>query len=32
MTRAALPLHWGRDGLPAAPQRILLVQLSAMGD
>ena len=32
MTRAALPLRWGRDGLPAAPRRSLLVQLSAMGD
>ncbi|OIR03462.1 lipopolysaccharide heptosyltransferase 1 [mine drainage metagenome] len=32
MTRAVLPLRWGRDGLPAAPRRILLVQISALGD
>lgn len=29
---AALPLQWGQSGLPAAPRRILLVQISAMGD
>lgn len=28
----ALPLRWGEAGLPAAPGRILLVQISAMGD
>jgi heptosyltransferase-1 len=32
MTRLALPLQWGQNGLPAAPRRILLVQISAMGD
>jgi len=32
MTRSALPLQWGRNGLPAAPRRVLLVQISAMGD
>ncbi len=32
MRPRALPLHWGRDGLPQAPARILLVQISAMGD
>ncbi len=32
MTAPGLPLQWGRDGLPAAPQRVLLVQISAMGD
>ncbi|MDD4886555.1 MAG: lipopolysaccharide heptosyltransferase I [Thiomonas sp.] len=32
MTHAGLPLQWGRNGLPAAPRRILLVQISAMGD
>ena len=32
MRRATLPLHWGRDGLPAQPRQLLLVQLSAMGD
>ena len=32
MTRAQLPLRWGQGALPSAPQRMLLVQLSAMGD
>ena len=32
MTRPTLPLRWGKDGLPEVPRRILLVQLSAMGD
>ena len=32
MRPAGLPLRWGHDGLPAAPRRILLVQISAMGD
>ncbi len=26
------PLRWGQGGLPDAPQRMLLVQISAMGD
>ncbi|MHB1668706.1 lipopolysaccharide heptosyltransferase I [Thiomonas sp.] len=30
--RPALPLRWGESGLPAAPRRMLLVQISAMGD
>ncbi len=30
--KPALPLHWGEAGLAAAPRRMLLVQLSAMGD
>ncbi|WP_298292819.1 lipopolysaccharide heptosyltransferase I [Thiomonas sp.] len=32
MTALRLPLRWGRDGLPAAPRSVLLVQISAMGD
>ena len=32
MTTPHLPLRWGQDGLPAAPRRLLLVQISAMGD
>ncbi len=28
----ALPLRWGEGELPAAPRRVLLVQISAMGD
>ena len=32
MIADALPLHWGRDDLPDAPRRMLLVQISAMGD
>ncbi|MGE0073113.1 MAG: lipopolysaccharide heptosyltransferase I [Thiomonas sp.] len=32
MTALRLPLRWGQDGLPAAPGRVLLVQISAMGD
>jgi hypothetical protein len=32
MNPRALPLQWGRGGLPASPRRILLVQISAMGD
>ena len=32
MTRPTLPLRWGEHGLPAAPRRVLVVQISAMGD
>lgn len=32
MSPPALPLQWGRGGLPVSPRRVLLVQISAMGD
>ncbi len=32
MNAPTLPLRWGEGGLPAAPGKILLVQISAMGD
>ncbi len=32
MTRPTLPLRWGEHGLPVAPRRLLVVQISAMGD
>ncbi|WP_449371335.1 lipopolysaccharide heptosyltransferase I [Thiomonas sp.] len=32
MTQGQFPLQWGQGTLPTAPRRLLLVQLSAMGD
>ncbi|MDE2255700.1 MAG: glycosyltransferase family 9 protein, partial [Betaproteobacteria bacterium] len=32
MTTLQLPLHWGSPGLPSRPRRVLVVQISAMGD